>query len=246
MRAIALADALIRLGEHDTVLAGGMESMTNAPYLAQGARQGYRFGDAALIDAMICRRRCATRGAACRCSSRRGRRRELGIDARRAGRLVGALAGARRRGHDRGRFAEEIVPVVIPGRKGDTVVDTDEGPRRDTSLEALAALQPLVPGGSHTAGNSPGVNDGAAAVVVASEAEAERRGLQPLAHHPLDGRHRRTAATRWRACRRWRRSIALEKAGLTVADVDRWEINEAFASVARQLDADARRRRRTA
>ena len=123
------------------------------------------------------------------------------------------------------------MPVTIPGRKGDTVVDTDEGPRRDTSVEALAALKPLTPGGTHTAGNSPGVNDGAAAVVVVAEEEAQRRGLAPLAiirasactadrHDPL-ARVPALAA-----------QIALDKAGLTAGDIDRLEINEAFASVA--------------
>jgi acetyl-CoA C-acetyltransferase len=123
------------------------------------------------------------------------------------------------------------VPVQVPGRKGDTVVDTDEGPRRDTSVEALAALKPLVPGGTHTAGNSPGVNDGAAAVVVASEMEAKRRGLQPVAIIRATActadRHDRLARVPALAAQ-----MALEKAGVKVGDVDRLEINEAFASVA--------------
>jgi acetyl-CoA C-acetyltransferase len=132
---------------------------------------------------------------------------------------------------DSGRFAEEIVPVTIPGRKGDVVVDTDEGPRRDTSLEALQALKPLTPGGTHTAGNSPGVNDGAAAVVIASEEEAARRGLVPLAIIRATActadRHDRLARVPALAAK-----MALEKAGLATGDVDRLEINEAFASVA--------------
>jgi acetyl-CoA C-acetyltransferase len=231
MRAIALADALVRLGDYDTVLAGGMESMTNAPHLALGARKGYRFGDAALVDSMVwdalrdpwCGKQMFEQASAVGD--------EIGIDradldawsARSHARAIAAIDG--------GRFAEEIVPVQVPGRKGDTVVDTDEGPRRDTSVEALAALKPLVPGGTHTAGNSPGVNDGAAAVVVASEMEAKRRGLQPVAIIRATActadRHDRLARVPALAAQ-----MALEKAGVKVGDVDRLEINEAFASVA--------------
>ncbi len=231
MRAIALADALVRLGEYDTLLAGGMESMTNAPHLAPGARKGYRFGDAVLVDSMIwdaLRDPWSGRQMFEQADTVGG---ELGIEradldawsARSHARAIAAI--------DDGRMAEEIVPVVIPGRRGDTIVDTDEGPRRDTSLEALAALKPLTPGGTHTAGNSPGVNDGAAAVVVASEAEAERRGLKPLAiiraSASTANRHDSLARVPALAAQ-----LALEKAGLGAADVDRLEINEAFASVA--------------
>ena len=149
------------------------------------------------------------------------------MGARSAQRVLIGVSGPVEIAHRR----HDVVPVVISGRRGDTVVDTDEGPRRDTSLEALAALKPLVPGGSHTAGNSPGVNDGAAAVVVASEAEAQRRGMKPLAIIRATGctadRHDRLARVPALATQ-----LALEKAGLTVADVDRLEINEAFASVA--------------
>ncbi len=231
MRAIAVGDALIRVGDHATVLAGGAESMTNAPYLSLGARKGLRFGDASLVDAMLYdglrdpwtgrqMYEQATTVAA-----------ELAIEradmdawsARSHARAVAAI--------DAGRLGEEIVPVTISGRKGDTVVDTDEGPRRETSLAALAALKPLSPGGSHTAGNAPGVNDGAAAVVLASEDEARRRGLAPLAVIRSVGytadRSDRLALVPALAAR-----IALEKAGLTPADVDRLEVNEAFASVA--------------
>jgi acetyl-CoA C-acetyltransferase len=231
MRAIALADALIRLGEYDTVLAGGMESMTNAPHLARGARKGYRFGDATLVDSMIWDALRDPWSGQQMFEQAAAVGDEIGIEradldawsARSHARAIAAI--------DSGRFAEEIVPVVIPGRRGDTVVDTDEGPRRDTSLEALAALKPLTPGGTHTAGNAPGVNDGAAAVVVASEEEAARRGLKPLAIIRATGctadRHDRLVRVPALATQ-----IALEKAGLTVGDLDRLEINEAFASVA--------------
>jgi acetyl-CoA C-acetyltransferase len=131
---------------------------------------------------------------------------------------------------DAGRLPEEIVPVTIKSRKGETVVEVDEGPRRDTSLEKLAALPGLVKDGSHTAGNSPGVNDGAGAVVVSSEQWAQANGREVLAtilaqaqvadDFPYLARTPATAATK-----------ALEKAGLSAQDIDVWEINEAFASV---------------
>jgi len=231
MRAVAIADALVRLGEHGIVLAGGMESMTNAPYLALGARKGYRFGDATLVDSMLWDGlRDPWRGLqmyeqADAVGAELAIPRER-LDAwalRSHQRAVAAI--------DAGRLAEEIVTVTIPGRRGDTVVDTDEGPRRDTSLEALAALNPLVAGGTHTAGNAPGVNDGAACVVVASEAVARARGVTPLAvirgvGYTADRSDRLARVPALAA------QSALAKAGLTVADVDRFEINEAFASVA--------------
>ena len=163
MRAIAVADALIRLGEHEMVLAGGMESMTNAPLPRARAR--------ARATASATRRwstRCsgtgsATRGTASRCSSRPTPSAPSSASTRDDARRVGGCArtSVRSRRSTPAGSREEIVPVTIPGRKGDTVVDTDEGPRRETSAEALAALKPLTPGGTHTAGNSPGVNDGA-------------------------------------------------------------------------------------
>jgi acetyl-CoA C-acetyltransferase len=231
MRAIALADALVRLGDYDTVLAGGMESMTNAPHLALGARKGYRFGDAALVDSMVwdalrdpwCGKQMFEQASAVGD--------EIGIDradldawsARSHARAIAAIDG--------GRFAEEIVPVQVPGRKGDTVVDTDEGPRRDTSVEALAALKPLVPGGTHTAGNSPGVNDGAGALVLAAEEWAKANDREWLAtivaQAAVADDFAYLARTPAKAT-----DLALEKAGLKVDDIDLFEINEAFASVA--------------
>ncbi len=136
------------------------------------------------------------------------------------------------------------MPVPVKGRSGASAVDLDEGIRPDTTAERLAGLPPLVPGGTHTAGNSPGVNDGAAAVVLADEDEAARRGLPVLARIRAVGytadQPQRLARVPALASR-----IALEKAGLTPADVDRWEINEAFASVAvnasRMLEIDPER-----
>jgi acetyl-CoA C-acetyltransferase len=244
LRAVSLADALIRLDEHRLILTGGTESMTNAPHLALGARKGYRFGDAALVDAMLWDGlRDPWRGKQMheQASSVAD---ELGLDradmdawaARSQQRAIAAI--------DSGRFAEEIVPVVIRTRRGETVIDTDEGPRRDTSLEALAKLAPLAPGGSHTAGNSPGVNDGAAAVLVASEEEASRRGIAPLARI-LSVAYTADRSDRLARVPALAAKMALERAGLGVRDVDRFEINEAFASVAlnatRMLGADEQR-----
>jgi acetyl-CoA C-acetyltransferase len=231
LRAVAIGDALIRLGDHDLVLAGGTESMTNAPHLAMGARKGFRFGDASLVDAMLWDGlRDPWRGLqmfeqASLVAAEIGLPREdMDVwSARSHQRAIDAI--------DSGRMAVEIVPVAIPGRNGETVVDTDEGPRRDTSLEALRRLPPLRPGGSHTAGNSPGVNDGAGALVLASDAEAARRGIEPLATirsvaYTAD-RTDRLARVPALAAR-----MALDKAGLTVDAVDVLEVNEAFASVA--------------
>jgi acetyl-CoA C-acetyltransferase len=139
---------------------------------------------------------------------------------------------------DSGRLAEEIVAVEIPGRGGPTLVETDEGPRRDTTLERLAALAPLDPGHpTHTAGNSPGVNDGAAMLVVADADYARERHLEPLARILATGstanRHDSLARVPARAAQ-----IALQRAGLTAAEMDVIEINEAFASVAVQSSRD--------
>jgi acetyl-CoA C-acetyltransferase len=133
---------------------------------------------------------------------------------------------------DEGRLPEEIVPVTVKGKKGDTVVEIDEGPRRESSLEALAKLPSLTgEGGSHTAGNSPGVNDGGGAIVLASDEWAERNGKKVLAtilaQAQVADEFAYLARTPARAAQ-----AALEKAGLSVDDIDLWEINEAFASVA--------------
>ncbi len=241
LRAIALGDALIRLGDHRLVLAGGMESMTNAPHLAVGARQGYRMGPAPLTDAMQVDglmdpwtgKHMYEQASQVATELSISREEQDAWAVRSQERAVAAI--------DDGRLAEEIVPVTVRARKGDTVVDVDEGPRRGSTLEALAALKPLIPNGTHTAGNSPGINDGAGAVVLASEEEADARGLRPLAVIRSVGY---TADAPYRLARvpALAIRIALERAGLEVADIDRFEINEAFASVAlnsaRMLGAD--------
>src|SRR3954468_21544808 len=238
MRAATLGDQFIRAGDHELLLVGGMESMSNAPYLLTKGRYGYRFGDAEIEDAML---QDALRDpwSGLLMYYQSGQiATELGIEredldawaVRSHERAVAAIDG--------GQMGEEIAAVEIEGRKGTTTVDTDEGPRRDTSLEKLRALRPLVKDHpTHTAGNSPGVNDGAAALVVASEEYAEKHGLTPLARFRGIGytanRHDSLARVPAAAAQ-----IALQKAGLSVDDVDRFEVNEAFASVALQSAHD--------
>ncbi|MFL5760984.1 MAG: acetyl-CoA C-acetyltransferase [Thermomicrobiales bacterium] len=242
MRAITLAETLIRVGEDEVVVAGGMESMSNAPYLLRKARGGYRMGDGVLEDMMIGDGlMCALEGC------------HMGIH----GSNVAAEEGVGRveqdawalRSHqryftalDRGALADEIVPVEIADRKGKKTVSEDEAPRRDTSAEALASLKPAFDrAGTVTAGNAPGVNDGAAAVVLASEAWAQAQGLKPrariLAHAAAAWGPAYLAYTPAMAT-----ELALQRAGLSVGDVKLFEINEAFASVsmisARKLGAD--------
>jgi acetyl-CoA C-acetyltransferase len=238
LRAVALADQAIRAGDRHVILAGGMESMSNAPYLLRKARFGYRFGDDTLIDSMI---EDGLRDP----WSRKQMYEQASEVADELGLHRSDLDSWALRSHERavaaidaGRFAEEIVPVEVPVRHTTTLVELDEGPRRDTSLEALAALRPLVPEHpTHTAGNSPGVTDGAGALVVADEEWALAQGLTPLARIRGVGatanRHDSLARVPALAAR-----LALERAGLEVAAVDRFEINEAFASVAFQSSRD--------
>lgn len=245
MRAITLAESMIRLDEHDVIVAGGMESMTNAPYLIRNARQGYRIGDGVLEDMMIndglmCALECChmgVHGSNVAAEEGVGREEQDAWALRSHRRYFDAL--------ERGVFRDEVVPVDVPVRKGTTVVAEDESPRADTSLDALAKLRPAFDlEGTVTAGNAPGINDGAAAVVVASESWAKERGLTPvatiLAHAAAAWGPAYLAYTPAMAA-----DLALKRAGLSVADVDLFEINEAFASVAiisaRRLGADPER-----
>ena len=231
IRAAGMIDASIRAGDMEIGVAGGMESMSQAPYLLQQARFGFRMGDAKAIDAMI----------------NDGLRNPFTGKQmyEEAGEVADELELTRPdmdrwalRSHERaiaatdeGRLPEEIVPVTVKGKKGETVVEVDEAPRRDTSLETLAKLKPLSSDqGSHTAGNSPGVNDAGGALVLASSEWAERNGKTVLAEILAQGAvaddFPYLARTPAAAAKK-----ALEKAGMTAEDVDLWEINEAFASV---------------
>jgi acetyl-CoA C-acetyltransferase len=223
VRAVQMADQMIRAGDHDVIVAGGMESMSNAPYILKQARFGYRLGDGTLIDLMTHDGLVSSFDNRHMVEQASFVSRELGIS--REDQDEWALRSHQRavEAIDEGRFRDEIVPV------GD--FDTDEGPRRDTSIEKLAALKPVFdPEGTTTAGNAPGVNDGAGALVVTSEEFARRRGLEPLAtilSHAYVADDfaylARTPATSGKK--------ALEKAGKTIEDVDRVELNEAFSSV---------------
>jgi acetyl-CoA C-acetyltransferase len=232
MRAATLAEVMIRAGEHDVIVAGGMESMSNAPYLLPKGRFGYGMGDGVVLDSMTYDGLTCTFDGLIMAEQNSVVAAEVGIS--REEQDAWALRSHQRAvaAIDEGRFGEEIAPVTVKGRKGDTVVDTDEGPRRDTSLEKLASLKPVfVADGSTTAGNAPGVNDGAAALVLASEEWARARGIQPLAvirgHGYVADDYAYLVRTPAAATR-----VALEKAGMAVSDIDLLEVNEAFCSVA--------------
>jgi acetyl-CoA C-acetyltransferase len=231
LRASVIIDQAIRAGDMQVGVGGGMESMSGAPYLLPQARFGYRMGDAKMLDAMV------HDGLTNPFSGK-----QMFVEATEIGEeLEMTRADLDRwalRSHERalaaiddGRMAEETVSVTVKGRKGDTVVEVDEGPRRGSSLEALAKLPGLVgKEGSHTAGNSPGVNDGGGALVLSSEEWAEANGKEVLAeivaHAQSANDFAYLATTPASAAKK-----ALEKAGLQPGDIDLWEINEAFASV---------------
>jgi len=232
LRSATLAETLIRAGDYEVVLAGGMESMSNAPYLLQKARWGIRMGDTPTLDAMmhdglldafehVNMVRFGADGA-----------RRFGIS--REDQDLWALRSHQRAAAatDEGTLAGEIVGVKVPGKKGQTnYLQTDESIRRDTSLEKLAALPPLDEGGTVTAGNAPGVTDGAGALVLASESFAQRRNLEPLgtivAHAKVAEEPPNLLTVPGNSGK-----LALEKAGWSAGDLDFVEINEAFAGVA--------------
>ena len=232
IRATTLTETSIRAGDLDVAVTGGMESMSNAPYMLQKARFGYRMGDAEVIDAM----------------THDGLKnpftgKQMGPEANEvAEELEMTRADMDKfsvRSHElassateEGRLPEEIVPVTIKSKKGEDTVEVDEAVRGDASLEGLSKLKPFTgEDGTHTAGNSPGVNDGAAALVLASDEWAKSNGKEVLAtflsHAQVADDFPYLAKTPGRAT-----IAALEKAGLSVEDIDLFEINEAFASVA--------------
>jgi acetyl-CoA C-acetyltransferase len=224
IRAVEIADSMIRAGDVEVVVTGGMESMSNAPYALPNARFGYRMGDATLVDLMIWDGLRSTFDDQHMVQQAARVARELGVS--REAQDEWALRSHERaaKAQDDGAFDEEIVPV--------DGVTADESIRRDTTLEKLASLRPAMdPEGTITAGNAPGVNDGASCVVVCSEEFARRRGLEPLATIVSQGYVADEFA--WLARTPANAGIqALEKAGKTIGDVKRVEVNEAFASVA--------------
>src|SRR5213593_1544328 len=230
LKAVSLAAQAIRAGDHHVIVAGGMESMSNAPYLLKGGREGLRLGHGELIDSMISdglwdvyedfHMGCCGEAVAEKYGISRQAQDEYALGSHR--KAIAAI--------DAGKFKAEIVPVPVPQKKGPPIVfDTDEGPRRDTSIEALARLKPAFKeGGTVTAGNSPGVNDGAAAVVVMSEEDAAKGGHRPLAEivaYASSGvEPKMVMMAPIEAVRR-----TLEKAGWSGEEVDLYELNEAFS-----------------
>jgi acetyl-CoA C-acetyltransferase len=239
LNSIMQADQLIQLGEAEIVVAGGMESMTNAPYLLPDARGGMRLGDRSVIDSMM------FDGLTCALDHI-----SMGLSTDRYGVSAGVDRGAQdefsAQSHERaasaikdGRFADEIIPVAVPQRKGDPLLfDTDEGVRPGTTAESLGALRPSFDkNGAVTAGNASQISDGASAVIVMSKAKAEQLGVQPLgevvSYGMVAGPDTSLLQQPSRAIKR-----ALEKAGLSVAQLALLEMNEAFASVALASMAD--------
>jgi acetyl-CoA C-acetyltransferase len=247
LQAVVHAVEAIRVGYVDTMVAGGTESMSNAPYLLKGARWGYRMGNAEAIDSMI------AEGLTCAMSAC-----HMGMTAEEVARRYGvsredqdAFAAASQtraaQAIQGGMFKAEIVPVPVPQRKGDAVLfDTDEYPRAGTTPEKLAALKPafLKKDGTVTAGNASGINDGAAALVVTTADKARALGTPPLARimayasvgvDPMVMGIGPVSAVR----------KALDRAGLTIGDIDLFELNEAFAAqsiaVVRELGVDPAR-----
>ena len=233
VNAIYLADQMIQAGDADIVIAGGMESMTAAPYFLPGARAGYRMGDGKLVDSLIndglwCAFDAVHMGA----GTERYTTETGGISRE----LQDELAA---KSHDRaavavkeGRLTEEIAPVAVPQRKGDPIlVENDEGVRPGTTTDSLAKLKPaFAKDGTITAGNASQISDGGAAVVVMSRAKAEELGIAPIAELVSFGM---VAGPDPSLLTQPSRSInaALAKADLKVADVDLFELNEAFAAV---------------
>ena len=247
LKAVALAAQAILAGDEDLLVAGGMESMSRAPYLLPNARWGYRMGNGLAIDYMVAEGlTCAMEGCHMGVTAENiasdysiGREAQDGLSAESQSRALRAI--------NEGRFNDEIVPVLIPQKKGEPLAfKTDEHPRAGTTVEALAKLKPafLKENGSVTAGSASGINDGAAALVVASEAFAKKMNRQPLAnivaYVSAGVAPRIMGMGPVPAIRR-----VLEKANLSLNDIDLFELNEAFAAqslaVVQELGIDSSR-----
>jgi acetyl-CoA C-acetyltransferase len=231
IRAAALLDSAIRAGDLEVGVGGGMESMSKSPYMLKEARFGFRMGDGKAIDAMISDGLTNPFNGKHMGADNDEVSAEMELTRADMDRWAVRSHQLALKATDEGRLPEEIVSVTIKGKKGDTVVEVDEAPRRDTTLETLSKLRPAFsPDGATTAGNAPGVNDGGGAIVVASDEWASKNGKTALAtivaqaqvadDFPYLARTPANAAIK-----------ALEKAGLTADQIDLWEINEAFASV---------------
>ena len=233
LRSVTLADQIIRAGDEEIIVAGGMESMSNAPYILPKARFGLRMGDASVKDLMV------HDGLTCSFNGVHmgtyGNETALELGLTREAQDEWAYTSHQRTvtAVETGKLAEEIVAVEIKGRKGEvTRIDQDEAPRKDTSFEKLAKLKPVFNvDGTITAGNAPGINDGAAALVLMSEERAAKEGKQPLAtivaHTAIAVEAKDFPKTPGLVI-----NELLKKTGKVVADIDLFEVNEAFAAVA--------------
>jgi acetyl-CoA C-acetyltransferase len=233
LNSIYLADLMIKSGQAEVVVAGGMESMTNAPYLLKGARSGYRLGDANVIDSLMYDSLfCAFDKCAMGAGTEKYSAAFSGITRERMDEVAMNSHQRASAAKESGRFNEEMVPVSIPQRSGDPlVVDSDEGIRPGTTSESLAKLRPAFDSqGSITAGNASQISDGAAAVIVVSREVAERLSVKPLAeiigYGQVAGPDASLLTQPSRAIR-----AALAQSGLSISDIDLFEINEAFAAV---------------
>jgi acetyl-CoA C-acetyltransferase len=247
LKAVMMAAQGVQLGDTDIVVAGGMESMSNAPYLIPKAREGYRLGNGVLVDAMIhdglwdvyndYHMGCTGEVVSEKYSVSREQQDEYALDShRKAGTAI-----------KEGKFKDEILPIEIPQKKGAPVVfDTDETVREDTSMEALSKLKPAFrkDGGTVTAGNAPGVNDGASAVVVTSRERAKSLGVEPMARIVAQATSGIEPALVMMAPLEAIRKV-VKKAGWSLGDVDLIELNEAFAvqavAITKELDLDPAR-----
>ncbi|TGB01589.1 acetyl-CoA C-acetyltransferase [Halobacillus salinus] len=232
MRSVTMADQFIRLGEEDIIVAGGMESMSNAPYFMPKARWGLRMGDAPVKDMMV------HDGLTCSFENvhmgNYGNRTAEELEITREAQDEWAYRSHQRavKAIEDGTMASEITAVEVPQRKGDPlVVDQDEAPRKNTTVEALAKLRPVFdPKGTITAGNAPGVNDGACAMLMMSDEKAEQVGATPLAtilaHDEIAVEAQDFPQTPGLVINK-----ILEKAGKSIEEIDLFEVNEAFAAV---------------
>lgn len=232
LRSVTLGDQIIRCGDADIIAAGGMESMSNAPFLIKGARWGLRMGDDKMVDLMVndglwCafhNIHMAVHGSTVA--------KEYGISRQEQDEWALRSQTMATRAIDEGRLKDEIVPVAIPQKKGEPViVATDEGPRRDTTLEGLAKLPPIfIKDGTVTAGNAPGVNDGAGAMVLMSREKAGQMGIRPMAtilgHASVSAEAAYIATVPGLAGNK-----LLNKLGMKIDQIDLIEANEAFAAV---------------
>jgi acetyl-CoA C-acetyltransferase len=232
LKAVNLAAQMVKAGDAEVVVAGGMESMTQAPYLLDKARQGYRMGNATMFDAMMRDGLWCPIGAVAMHEYGSAGAEESELSREDQDRWALRSQQLYQQALEAGKFADEIVPVTVPQRKGDDlVVDRDEQPRPDTTLEGLARLPTLGPGGTITAGNAPGVNDGAAAMLVMSRSKARDLGITPLGRFVAMGEGN-DEPVRMARVPAYALRDASRRSGVSLDDIHLFEINEAFAAVA--------------